>query len=219
MTLGHFETTYPICFQNGPPAEMDYDYKLGNDTGGRYLFTIDAGDGKKRIRCSAKEYRHITHMNSYRNFLTKKGRKFKVQRELVPYSLKVSDYGEFCNNLKVVMSRMREMLFEYQNSQYRKRRLVSHRHKRSGFFAMARKIIGSLSSSKVDASKIIIGWGDGGGNQIGVKGHHMPLKEFRDFISKNTKIQSVSMTLGHFETTSLICSQNAPVQKYALELN
>lgn len=182
-----------------PYSESDFQYHYGNDPGGRYLYTIDTGEGKRTIRASAKEYYHLTHSRSYRKLLKTRALKVPELQSLTKCSLKVSVYQTFINHLREWLRLSLNILSEYKKMIYRKQKFTVYTHRQEAFYKLSNKIIQGR-----DPSKIIIGWGNGCSNQKGIKGNHLPNKAFKNFIIKTTDL--ILVDIDEYRTTKC-CSK------------
>jgi hypothetical protein len=179
-----------------PYKLKDFKYYFGNDPGTRYFFTIDVAvqnsfletgyiesSDKKRIRCSQAEYKKVSEIREYQQWLNEKSKKITELKILAENSLHVCGYQKLEKNLENVLLVTQNLLNEYSKPEYRLKRFDRFKKKLVAFEYMRNKILDGKNGKD-----IIIGWGDGGTNQKGFKGCHLPHKEFLDFLKRTTEI-------------------------------
>tara|TARA_R100001163_G_scaffold65029_1_gene60826 strand:- start:81 stop:2150 length:2070 start_codon:yes stop_codon:yes gene_type:complete len=153
-------------------SELDSDtHLIGNDGGHRFMFTMTDRDGNL-TRCSGKEYRHMTGMKERLRRINIRKDSVEVLKEMCKWSLKCSNVDSYLENLSNQFKIWKQVVKEYNRNFYRKLRFSSRIKKTKTFYELGERIQGRYK-------KVLIGWGDGGTNQKGLKGHHMPLKEFK----------------------------------------
>ena len=205
----------------------DFKYFFANDPGGRFLYTIavngdnceDCSDGclcskaTKKVpkasrssfkRCSAKEYFRLTHQKNYRDFLNKST--IKEIQELTIFSLKTSDYELYKSNVKEYLVREQVILAHYNVMEFRKRKFTAQIHKQKAFHTLGNRILDGK-----DASDVVIGWGDGSASKKGIKGNHLPNKEFRTFMERVMKVTIIDVN--EHRTTKCCSTCGSETQK------
>lgn len=186
--------------------EEDFTRCLGLDPGNRSLFTcVDKNDTSKRnkygkiLKCTNREYKHLTGNSKRTKEVNKRKDRVPILRDLGNnVSLKTGDYEKYKDNLKNLLAMEEEVLKEYQRLWYRKINFTGYQKKQKAFKTLAKRLQGDHEEEKV-----LIGWGNGGSGS-NLKGSKVPVKGFRNYIEKNTKMKVVEI---NEDLTSKKCSK------------
>lgn len=176
-------------------TEDQFDGKLSNDPGHRYLYTMEMDSGEI-IRCSSRRFKYMTGQSKRLNTINRRKDEVPILKEYSRYSLKTSDPIFFISQLKEKVSRLPEVLREYNRYLYRKLGFLAKIKKKQSYSKLEKEILG-------DRNNILIGWGAGGTNQKGLKGSHMPNKGLKDHLSRNDKITILDV---NEDLTSKMCN-------------
>lgn len=169
---------------------------VGVDPGHRALFTMTDTKGNL-LSCSSSEFKHLTGQKKRLSTINRRKDSIPVLSELNQWSLKTSSIETFLTNLKARMSVFSEVIKEYKKYFYRKLNFTGRIKKQKTFHELGRRIVERYG-------RALVGWGNGGTNQKGLKGSHMPNKEFFEYLRKNTYL---TMTSTDEYRTSLMCSR------------
>ena len=166
-------------------SDLEDDVRLlGNDVGHRYMFTMVDKNGNF-TRCSGKEYHHMTGIKETRKRINRRKDSIELLKDMCKWSLKVSSVEEYLENLRNQFKNNGELIKEYSRKYYRKLGFTSRIKKTKAFYKLGERIEGRYE-------RTVIGWGDGGTNQKGLKGNHIPNKEFkRHLLSTRSSITTV----------------------------
>ena len=169
---------------------------VGVDPGHRALFTMTDSKGNL-LSCSSTEFKHRTGQKKRLSTINRRKDSIPVLSELNQWSLKTSSIETFLSNLKARMSVFVGVIKEYRKFFYRKLNFTGRIKKQKTFHELGRRIVERYG-------RALIGWGNGGTNQKGLKGSHMPNKGFFEYLRKNT---CLTMTSTDEYRTSLMCSR------------
>ena len=163
---------------------------FGNDPGDRCLFTMSDVDDKV-IRCTRKEYKHLTGQGKRTKKINTRKDSLRFVQELSKYSLHTSDLEKYKKNLKEILKYVHKMFSEYKREYYRKLQFTGYIKKQLTYNALCNKIEGKeKGKEKIEGDeekKILIGWGNGGGNRKGLKGTKLPCKGFKNEVERKCR--------------------------------
>jgi len=153
---------------------------MANDPGHRFLFTVIDRDDIV-IRCSAKEYKHLTGQKKRLKQINNRKDSLPILNSLTSYSFKTTSLKTFINNLTEVYKIYNEIIDEYIRLFYRKLKFHGYIKRQETYYILSKRL-------EQKGSRTVIGWGNGGSNQKGLKGGHMPNKSFYNHVNKNSDV-------------------------------
>lgn len=176
----------------------EWDRYIGIDPGGRSLFTSCDQDGKI-LDCPKKEYRHLTGFSKREREINKRKDEIEINNNLKNYSFKVSNVDTYLENLKKVSDLFDVLEEEYSRYFYRKWKFTCHQRKEKTFAILRDRL--------TEGKRTIIGFGNCSSYGPKIRGCHMPVKGFRNYLKKCPNVLLLLIKEGYTTKMCFVCKE------------